>query len=107
MMRDFLEAVLRAYKKKVLFTSHALDQMIASKGMISRRDVCEVVESDEIIEDYAEDPRGHSCLVIGKTKDGRIMHVVCAPKQDYLAVVTAYVPSLLEWEEDLRTRRRR
>ena len=106
-MRESLGDVLRAYRKKVLFTSHALDQMNISERMISRRDVYEVIESDEIVEDYPQDPRGHSCLIMGKTRDGRIIHVVCAPKKDYLAIVTAYAPSLLQWERDLRTRRRR
>lgn len=35
------------------------------------------------------------------------IHIVCAPKQDYLAIVTAYVPSLIEWEKNLKIRKRR
>jgi hypothetical protein len=67
-VKELLEEVMRAYKNKVLFTSHALDQMNLSERMISRRDVYEAIESDEIIEDYPEDPRGHSCLIVGETK---------------------------------------
>jgi len=80
--------------------------MNLAERMILRKEVCEVIESDEVVEDYPNDPRGHSCLLIGRTRDGRIIHVVCVPKEDYLAVVTVYSPSLLEWEPDFKTRRR-
>ena len=39
------------------------------------------------------------------TERVRSVHVVCAPKEDYLAIITAYIPSADEWEADLRTRR--
>jgi len=105
-MEVFLREILRVYRKKVLFSRHALNQMNLSERMILRREVCEAVESDEVVEDYPNDPRGHSCLLMGRTRNGRVVHVVCAPKGDYLAVVTVYAPSLLEWEPDFKTRRR-
>jgi len=30
---------------------------------------------------------------------GRPVHVVCTPKEDYLAIITAYIPSMEEWDE--------
>jgi len=101
-----LREILRVYRKKVLFSRHALNQMNLSERMILRREVCEAIESDEVVEDYLNDPRGHSCLLMGRTRNGRVVHVVCAPKKEYLAVVTVYAPSLLEWEPDFKTRRR-
>ena len=38
----------------------------------------------EIIEDYPEDTGGHSCLILGRGGDGRPIHIVCAPKDEYL-----------------------
>ena len=38
--------------------------------------------------------------------DSRSIHVVCQPKHEYLAIITAYVPSPDEWESDLKTRKR-
>jgi len=105
-MEDFVEEILRTYRKKMLFTRHALNQMSLSERMITRREVNEAIESDEIVEDYPSDPRGHSCLFMGRTRDGRVIHIVCAPKKDYLAIVTVYAPTLLEWEPDFKTRRR-
>ncbi|WP_231967983.1 DUF4258 domain-containing protein [Thermanaeromonas toyohensis] len=29
------------------------------------------------MEEYPEDPRGASCLVLGRTPDGKPLHVVC------------------------------
>jgi len=74
--------------------------------MISTRDVRDIIEKGEIIEEYADDLRGPSCLVYGRTREGRVLHAVCAPKSDHLVVVTAYTPSLIEWERDFRTRKR-
>jgi len=106
-VEEFLGEILRVYRKKVLFTRHALNQMNLAERMILRKEVSEAIESDEVVEDYPNDPRGHSCLLMGRTRDERVIHVVCAPKVDYLAVVTVYTPSLLEWELDFKTRRRR
>ncbi len=40
------------------------------------------------------------------TQKGRAAHVVCAPKEEYLAIVTAYVPSLDKWEDGFKVRRK-
>lgn len=72
--------------------------------MISTSDVRKVLEEGEIIEDYPEDIRGHSCLMLGTSADGRPIHVVCAPKDEYLAVITAYIPDEAQWSKDFRTR---
>ncbi|WP_422880214.1 DUF4258 domain-containing protein [Methylomarinovum caldicuralii] len=57
-----------------------------------------------MIEDYPEDARGHSCLMLGRGVDGRPIHVVCAPKDEYLAVITAYIPDGKQWSKDFRVR---
>ncbi len=58
----------------------------------------------EVIEDYPADARGHSCLLLGAGDAGRPIHAVCAPKDDYLAVITAYLPGKDEWSDDFRRR---
>jgi hypothetical protein len=73
--------------------------------MISETEVIEVVMKGEVIEDYPEDVRGHSCLMAGETVEARTIHVVCSPKADYLAIITAYLPDPAEWDETGRTRR--
>ena len=71
--------------------------------MITPREVESVVVTGEIIEDYPEDARGHSCLLLGQGAGGRSLHVVCAPKSEYLAVITAYTPDPAQWSPDFKT----
>ncbi|MDD3726104.1 MAG: DUF4258 domain-containing protein [Candidatus Ratteibacteria bacterium] len=99
---EFKKEILTCLGKKLLFTRHALNQMLLQDRIISRDEIKEVIKSGEIIEDYPEDKRGHSCLIMGWTKEKRCIHVVCAPKEDYLAVITAYIPSGEEWEGFIR-----
>jgi len=73
--------------------------------MIAVDEVQSVVMSGEVIEDYPEDARGHSCLMLGFDRGGSPIHVVCAPKLDYLAIITAFHPNPTEWRPDWRTRR--
>ncbi len=72
--------------------------------MIGASEVRTVIEFGELLEDYPEDPRGHSCLMLGFGVDDRPIHVVCSPKDDYLAIITAYVPDADKWTNDFRMR---
>lgn len=64
----------------------------------------------EIIEDYPNDPRGPSCLIIGTTDlNGRIAHIVCADPPNS-AVITAYFPAETrpdQWSNDFRHRQKK
>jgi hypothetical protein len=100
---EILAAVREAARKKVLFLPHAIKQMARPSTMISTSEVERVVVEGEIIEDYPEDVRGPSCLMLGSGED-RLIHVVCSPKDDYLAIITAYVPDPSQWSPDFRRR---
>ena len=64
-----------------------------------------IVTQGELIEDYPNDLRGHSCLMLGFGDGARAVHVVCSPKDEYLAIITAYLPDPAQWSEDFRRRR--
>ena len=98
--------VREAAAKRILFLPHAVSQMNSPDRMISVQEVRSVIFQGEMIEDYPEDVRGHSCLMMGRGAGGRPVHVVCALKHDYLAVITAYLPSVEQWASDWRTRRK-
>ncbi len=105
---DFVETVKEKARQYILYLPHALDQMNRPERMISAAEVRHVIFAGEIIEDYPEDVRGHSCLMLAFSPfSGRPVHVVCSPKDEYLAVVTAYIPTLDRWEADYRTRKAR
>ncbi|OGQ85825.1 MAG: hypothetical protein A2289_09150 [Deltaproteobacteria bacterium RIFOXYA12_FULL_58_15] len=101
---DILVKVREAASKQLLFLPHAIRQMTRRDPMIAAKEVQHVVTTGEVIENYPEDPRGHSCLMLGTGDGGRGLHVVCSPKDEYLAIITAYVPNRSLWSSDLRTR---
>jgi hypothetical protein len=100
-----LEDVRAAAQKRLLFLPHAIRQMSRPRRMISSKEVEAVITQGELIEDYSNDRRGHSCLMLGFGEAGRAVHVVCSPKDEYLAIITAYLPDPDQWSEDFRQRR--
>jgi hypothetical protein len=62
--------------------------------MISIGELEEALSGCDIIEDYPDDPRGASCLVLGFCGD-RPIHAVCTIKVDpeELLLITVYDPS--------------
>ena len=103
---DFITIVRKAGKKKLLFLPHAVGQMNRPDRMISTEEVRTVINKGQIIEDYPEDKRGHSCLLLGYGFEGRPIHVACSPKYDFLAIITAYLPSSEEWKNNFRERKK-
>ncbi len=97
--------IVIAASQRILYLPHAIRQMSRPDRMITAAEVRDVVEHGEIIEDYPLDARGHSCLLLKFLSDTRPIHVVCAPKADYLAIITAYVPTSEEWEDNYRKRK--
>jgi len=102
---NLLLRIRDAAKKKYLFLPHALRQMNRPERMISTAEIRKVIEQGGIVEDYPQDARGHSCLMLGRGESSRPIHVVCAHKEDYLAIITAYIPGEKEWADDFKTRR--
>jgi Domain of unknown function (DUF4258) len=101
---EILKQVREAASKRLLFLPHTIRQMSRSNRMIATAEVEAVVRTGEIIEDYPEDARGYSCLMLGYGRDRRAIHVVCAPKDEYLAIITAYLPDSEQWTPDFRER---
>jgi len=101
---EILSQVRAAAQQKVLFLPHALRQMLRPDRMIRRAEVYRVIGEGEVIEEYPKDARGYSCLLLGSGDRGRPIHVVCAPREDYLAIITAYLPDAHEWSSDFRKR---
>ncbi|MBA3441463.1 MAG: DUF4258 domain-containing protein [Pyrinomonadaceae bacterium] len=101
---NILALVRQAAAKRVLFLPHAVRQMSRPDRLITTSEVHRVFDHGEVIEDYPEDVRGHSCLLLGYGEDDRPIHVVCSPNEEYLAVITVYLPDENEWTDDFRVR---
>ena len=92
--------------KTYRLTRHGEIERDADK--ISMIELEEALLSDhsEIIEDYREDPRGHSFLMLGFTKKGQAIHALCSIHEEYLVIITVYRPDPDLWI-DWKTRRER
>ncbi len=98
------QKIISSAQKKILFLPHAIKQMSHPDRMITADEIRESVFLGEIIEEYPEDQRGESCLIFN-SKQNRVIHVVCSPKVEYLAIITAYVPDPAQWSSDFKKRR--
>jgi len=76
--------------------------------MITIEELEQALTNCEIIEEYSDDPRGASCLVLGFCQQ-RPIHAVCAVRAEpqELFLITAYDPSKhpLKWTDNYRKRR--
>jgi hypothetical protein len=86
----------RIGRNEYLYTLHA-DTERRDDGL-STTDVEDALLSGTILEDYATDPRGPSCLVCGSAGSQPI-HVVCGQNRSgWLVLITVYVPTLPKWK---------
>lgn len=61
-------------------------------------EIDEAVKTLEIIEDYPDDPRGSSCLVLGFTYEHKPLHFVLGNlEEEKLLIITMYRPKAEEW----------
>ena len=103
------EAEIRRCATNCRFTDHARKEMEEEPlGHIHLEEVLQIIETGEIIEQYLDDTPYASCLLLGYTRSGRPLHLVCAPvsAEERLIVVTTYQPDPIRWELDLRRRKR-
>jgi len=98
------QQVISSANKKILFLPHAIKQMSHPDRMITAAEIRETVKLGEVIEEYPDDKRGTSCLVSYATLN-RTLHIVCAPKPEYLAIITAYSPAPDQWSSDFKVRK--
>lgn len=104
-MDSIREAVRRG---EVAYSLHSIEEM-SEEGISFEEIRAAVLGSDaEIIESRADDPRGESHLVYGRTLEGRPLHVVVGIGHRPVKVITVFRPDLHpeRWEADFRTRRR-
>lgn len=69
------------------------------------KDIRNGINIGEIIEQYPEDDPFPSCLILGLTCDKRPIHIVMSDEGNGSRIITAYIPDLDKWEEDLKTRK--
>lgn len=64
---------------------------------ITLYDLEKAISNGEILENYPDDPRGPSCLLLGLSKK-RPIHIVCSYlPTDWIRIITVYIPKLPKW----------
>jgi Domain of unknown function (DUF4258) len=101
-----LEFIQRCVRQAKIFWTYHVNMRIEGRS-IPRPIILASIEYYEIIEEYPMDKYLPSYLVYSKYEN-RVFHVLFAVdiEEDNVRVITAYYPSLDEWEGDFRTRRR-
>ena len=85
------------------FSQHATDQTIV-RG-IRVQEIREAVAAGELIEDYADDKYGPSCLILGFTASGRPLHIHCSyPSRPVIKLITIYEPDPSRWIDSRKRR---
>jgi hypothetical protein len=78
------------------FSKHAVDQSILRR--ITVQEIREIFGDADVIEDYPEDKYGPSCLILGRARAGRPLHVQCSyPSRPLIKIITLYEPDPDLW----------
>lgn len=103
---EFYEKLKRAFTKEKYFVRFHAHLRMRERG-ISEEEVLEVILTGEVIE-YYHDAKPYPACLIFKSVKGKPIHVVCALSLEEIGfLVTAYIPSLDEWESDYRRRKKK
>jgi len=85
-------------EKKYRMTLHAEIERDADRLTLHEIEKAILSSNSKIIEDYPNDPRGHSCLVLGFTEKQKPVHIVCGLREEeMLVIITVYRPDPQEW----------
>jgi len=90
----------RVLNGKYQIKLHAL-QRINERGILPS-EIKEVLLESFVVEDYPYDKRGHSCLVWGKTRAGKDLHIICGLTEETVWVITIYEPEPAKWKTPLK-----
>lgn len=98
---DGLQDICR--DNKIKWTLHALKRIRERK--ISSNTVINAIIHGEAITYYHDDKPFPSYLIFNGIEDSPI-HVVASTDSSTVYVITAYIPTLDDWEDDFKTRRK-
>lgn len=78
------------------FSHHAFRRAVERN--ISEQEIREVGENVIIIEDYPQDKYSPSCLLLGFTRSGKVLHIqVSRQESDITKIITIYEPDFNQW----------
>ena len=93
---ELRELIAAAKKNNVVFTIFQQSRLTAY-----------FEKMEEIIKQYEDDKPFSSCLILGMSIGNKFIHVVVSTDNDFIYLITAYIPNKEQWEDDLKTRKGR
>lgn len=86
---DIEEIKLRVQANQYVYTLHADLERKADE--LSLAQVEQAISAGEVLEQYADEGRGESCLLVGSA-DNIPIHIVCGWRGEKVAIITVYIP---------------
>lgn len=84
-------------------SAHAFRRMLERN--ISEIEIRQAGENAIIIEDYPNDKYSPSCLLLGFTAEGKVLHIQVSRKEsESLKIITLYEPDKNQWINYLKRR---
>ncbi|MBS0181167.1 MAG: DUF4258 domain-containing protein [Nitrospira sp.] len=94
-MLERLRALIRTGRYRI--TLHAEQERDADQITIDEIEQAYSGAASEIIEDYPDDPRGHSALVLAFTESHAPLHAVWSIHENTAILITIYRPDPKLW----------
>lgn len=92
---DRLRGLVRAGRYRL--TLHAEQERDADQITVREIEAALLGPAVVVIENYPDDPRGHSVLVLGFTEDEKPLHLVCSIHENHAILITVYRPDPRRW----------
>jgi len=103
--KDLIQTVKELLlNKNYRLTLHAEGEREADRISVVEIEEALLLNHPEMIEDYPDDPRGHSFLVLGFSGEKKPIHALCSIHEGILVIITIYRPDPNLWV-DWRIRR--
>jgi len=93
MLRRLLKRAVVEHQIKI--SLHAADEALSEE--ITRLEIESAMLNAEMLEDYPEWWLGPSCLIHGRTRSGRHLHLVVSYPDLPVTVITVYEPRPPKW----------
>lgn len=85
----------QAIRGEVRVTRHAQQEMAEEDVTLDQ--VLQAIAAGQVLENYPDHQRGACCLLGGRTRTGRDLHVVCTTARPVLILITVYEPKPPKW----------
>ena len=88
---------------QINWSTHAHARM--QERNVSPSDVISCINTGVVIEQYPDAYPHPACLILGKRRNNTYIHTVVGYGDDFIWIITAYVPDDNEWTDEFSVRK--